>query len=99
MKVIIEDVNKDNVLIVNGITKNWMLPGLRLGWIISPEKLIDIVNNCGSFIEGGVSHPIQELCLSLFNKEHIIKQAKAMQQSFRIKRDFFIRELEKLGFI
>lgn len=59
----VEDVNKDPIIILDGLTKNQRLPGLRLGWIIGPEHVIESINSAGSFIDGGANHPTQLFAL------------------------------------
>jgi aspartate/methionine/tyrosine aminotransferase len=53
----IEDVNQDPIVIVDGLTKNWRLPGWRVCWIVGPKSLIDSVGSAGSFLEGGANSP------------------------------------------
>ena len=35
---LITNIENSNIIVVNGITKNWKLPGLRIGWILSSKK-------------------------------------------------------------
>lgn len=49
----IEDVNKDAVVLVDGLTKNWRLPGFRCCWVVGPEKVIEALSQSGSFLDGG----------------------------------------------
>jgi aspartate/methionine/tyrosine aminotransferase len=50
-------VNQDPIVIVDGLTKNWRLPGWRVCWIVGPKSLIDSVGSAGSFLEGGANSP------------------------------------------
>lgn len=36
----IEDVNVDNVVLINGLTKCWRLPGWRVCWYVPPFVLL-----------------------------------------------------------
>jgi len=53
----IEDVNRDSVVIVDGLTKNWRLPGWRVCWVVGPKNLITALSQSGSFLDGGANHP------------------------------------------
>jgi aspartate/methionine/tyrosine aminotransferase len=53
----VEDVNVDPVIIVDGMTKNWRVPGWRICWIVGPKPLVESVSAAGSFLEGGANHP------------------------------------------
>ena len=37
----VEDVDKDPVVLFDGLTKNWRYPGWRTTWIVGPKKVID----------------------------------------------------------
>jgi len=49
----VEDVNKDPVVLIDGLTKNWRLPGFRCCWVVGPRKLIEALGQAGSFLDGG----------------------------------------------
>ena len=34
----VDDVNKDPIIIVDGLTKNWRLPGWRMAWVLAPKS-------------------------------------------------------------
>lgn len=36
----IEDVDEDDVLIIDGLTKRFRLPGWRVAWILGPKEFI-----------------------------------------------------------
>ncbi|KAG9590607.1 aminotransferase, partial [Aureobasidium melanogenum] len=43
----IEDVNEDDVLIIDGLTKRFRLPGWRVAWIVGPKEFIKAIGSCG----------------------------------------------------
>eukprot|EP00439_Symbiodinium_sp_Y106_P018020 s5539_g2.t1 len=47
----VEDVDRDPIIILDGLTKCWRMPGLRVCWIVGPKSLIDSVGAAGSFLE------------------------------------------------
>ncbi|MFZ9035774.1 MAG: pyridoxal phosphate-dependent aminotransferase [Francisellaceae bacterium] len=95
----IHDVNKENVLIIDGLTKNWRYPGLRISWTLGPKHLIDDISAAGSFLDGGATHAIQKAILPLIDRKHADQEALAISQSFQRKRDYMVSRLEKIGFV
>ena len=43
----VEDVDRDPVVIVNGLTKNWRYPGWRVAWTVGPRDMIDRLASAG----------------------------------------------------
>lgn len=93
----IEDVNKDPILIVNGLTKNWRCPGFRCCWVVAPAPLIELLGSAGSYLDGGANAPIQRLALPLMDLDFIRRDTWALQRLFKEKRDFLLAELPKMG--
>ncbi len=89
----VEDVNADPIVIVDGLTKNWRLPGWRIGWVVGPEQVIDSVSSAGSFLDGGANHPLQKKAIDLFELETIKENSQVLQKHFKMKRDFLIKAL------
>ena len=50
----VENVDKDSVLIVDGLTKNWRYPGLRIAWTLGPKNIIESIASAGSFLDGPI---------------------------------------------
>jgi N-succinyldiaminopimelate aminotransferase len=93
----IEDVEKDPVIILDGLTKNWRYPGWRTAWIVGPKPVIEAVSSAGSFLDGGGSRPLQRAALDLLDLKHADAEAKAIQTAFKAKRDHMVSRLEGLG--
>jgi len=93
----INDVNKDPILIVNGLTKNWRCPGFRVCWIVAPKAIVSMLGSAGSYLDGGANAPLQRLSLPLMELDFIRRDAWALQKHFVHKRDFLLTELKKLG--
>mmetsp|Transcript_13149 Transcript_13149/g.33559 ORF Transcript_13149/g.33559 Transcript_13149/m.33559 type:complete len:469 (-) Transcript_13149:177-1583(-) len=94
----IEDVNEDPILIVDGLTKNWRVPGWRICWAVGPEKVVEAMASAGSFLEGGANHPLQKAALPLLDPEFARQDTIALQKHFRAKRAYVLKRLEELGF-
>lgn len=93
----VEDVNTDPVVVVDGLTKNWRYPGLRLSWTVGPESVIEALASAGSFLDGGANHPFQELALDLLDPEYVLQEARAIQKCFQKKRDYLLERLPEMG--
>jgi aspartate/methionine/tyrosine aminotransferase len=93
----VEDVNKDPVVIFDGLTKNWRYPGWRVTWTLAPKQVIDAVSSAGSFLDGGGSKPLQRAAIPLFEDAHVVQETKAIQAVFRDKRDRMLSRLERIG--
>jgi len=93
----VEDVNRDPVLIINGLTKNWRNPGWRVCWLVGPRRVVDLLTSAGSFMDGGSNHPLQELALPMLDMDFVRADAVALQKKFRAKRDFLLDNLARLG--
>ncbi|KAI8146682.1 aminotransferase [Fennellomyces sp. T-0311] len=93
----VDDVNKDPVIIIDGLTKNFRLPGWRVCWIVGPKDVVSSMQSCGSFLEGGANHPLQVAAIPLLQPDVYRNEAKYLQQHFRAKRDFVLRRLEEIG--
>lgn len=95
----VDDVNQDPVVLVDGLTKNWRYPGLRLSWTVGPEDIIEKVSSAGSFLDGGAAHPIQQAAIPLLEPSIADDQARMIQDHFAKKRAFLKSGLESLGFV
>lgn len=93
----VEDVNRDATIIVDGLTKNWRYPGLRMSWTLGPKDIIQRFASAGSFLDGGAAHPIQKAVLPLLDPGFADEQARSIQKSFVIKRDQMIKAIDALG--
>ena len=93
----VEDVNAEQVLLINGLTKNWRYPGLRIAWAVGPESLIDAMNSAGSFLDGGASRPLQKAAVELLKPEVYEAEAKALKREFAAKRELLTKGLRDLG--
>jgi len=93
----VDDVEKDPVVIIDGLTKNWRYPGWRISWTLGPKQTINAITSAGSFLDGGANHPFQSYILDLLDPELVVKKTAAMQRLFRKKRDYVLERLQQLG--
>lgn len=95
----VEDVNRDPMIIVDGLTKNWRYPGWRISWTIAPKEVIDLVASAGSYLDGGANNPFQRQVLPLLEPDYVEQEARAIQAVFRHKRDLTVKRLREMGII
>ncbi|GAA6029546.1 hypothetical protein NBRC10512_008108 [Rhodotorula toruloides] len=95
----IEDVNQDNVILINGMTKCWRLPGWRVCWVVGPESLIKALGQSGGFLDGGAPHPLQAAAIPLIDPARFDGDRIALQTLFRNKRDYVLKRLRDMGFV
>jgi aspartate/methionine/tyrosine aminotransferase len=93
----VEDVERDPVVILDGLTKNWRYPGWRVTWTIGPKKVIEAITSAGSFLDGGGSAPMQRAAVQLLDVDHVRRETDALRSVFRSKRDRMVSGLRKLG--
>ncbi len=93
----VEDVDRDPVVLFDGLTKNWRYPGWRVTWTVGPRQVIEAVSSAGSFLDGGASRPLQRAAIALMTEEYVIKETLAIHAAFREKRDRMLSRLDRIG--
>ncbi|WWD04926.1 hypothetical protein V865_002997 [Kwoniella europaea PYCC6329] len=93
----VEDVNEDPVILINGLTKGFRLPGWRVCWVVAPKNVISAISQSGSFLDGGASHVLQKAAIPLLDYKRVQQDKISLQKAFRIKRDHVLDRLEKMG--
>ena len=93
----VEDVETDPVIIVDGLTKNWRYPGLRISWTLGPKSVIEAIASAGSFLDGGANHPFQTVAKNLLQSDHAIQETLAIQKHFGVKREYVLKRLNAMG--
>ena len=94
----VEDVDRDPVVILDGLTKNWRYPGWRVTWTVAPKKIIEGVASAGSFLDGGGSRPLQRKAIELLAPTAAMAETKAIHAEFGKKRAQLLNGLRDLGF-
>ncbi|CAK5265317.1 unnamed protein product [Mycena citricolor] len=92
----VEDVNSDSVVIIDGLTKNWRLPGWRICWVIGPKNLVTALSQSGSFLDGGANHPMQLAAIPLLEPARVRLEKEALQRHFKAKRDHVLKRLHDM---
>lgn len=93
----VEDVEKDPIIVVDGLTKNWRYPGWRISWTLGPRAVIEAIASAGSFLDGGANHPFQNAALALLDPKNAAAETIAIQRHFAKKRALVLAGLKSLG--
>jgi len=92
------DVNQDDVILIDGLTKRFRLPGWRVAWIVGPKDFITALGSCGSYLDGGTNVPFQEAAIPMLDPPKVKEEMKALQTHFKMKRDYVLKRLNEIGF-
>jgi len=93
----VDDVERDPIIVVDGLTKNWRYPGWRISWTLGPKAVIEAIASAGSFLDGGANHPFQNAALPLLDPKNADAETLAIQKHFGKKRALLLSRLKKLN--
>lgn len=93
----VEDVDRDPIIVVDGLTKNWRYPGWRVSWTLGPRPVIESIASAGSFLDGGANHPFQQATLPLLEPGAALQETRAIQAHFGEKRARMLERLTAMG--
>jgi N-succinyldiaminopimelate aminotransferase len=95
----VENVDRDPVVLFDGLTKNWRYPGWRVTWTVGPRPVIEAVSSAGSFLDGGGCRPLQRAAIQLLAEDRTRQESAALAAEFSKKRTRLLTGLRDLGFI
>jgi aspartate/methionine/tyrosine aminotransferase len=93
----VEDVDRDPVILIDGLTKNWRYPGWRVSWTVGPRRVIEAVTSAGSFLDGGGSRPLQRAAIPLLESAVVEQEVAAIRAAFAPKRERMLARVRALG--
>ena len=93
----VRNVEKDPVLIVDGLSKNFRYPGWRLSWVVGPSSVIKNLERVTTGFDGGPSLPAQRLAIKALDPERADEETTAVRCLFAKKRNVMLEGLEALG--
>lgn len=93
----VDQVEKDPVLIVDGMSKSFRYPGWRLGWTLGPSSIIEKLNRAAAAIDGGPSLPAQRLAIKALEPERADQETNAVRKVFTRKRNLMLDGLRSIG--
>jgi len=93
----VEHVEKDPVLLVDGMTKSFRYPGWRLAWVVGPSSIIEKLDRAASAMDGGPSLPAQRLAIKALEPERADLETSAVRKVFTRKRNVMLERLRSVG--
>ncbi len=93
----VEDVERDPVVLIDGLTKNQRYPGFRISWIVGPSRVIEAINRAASAIDGGASVTMQRLAIEALEPSRFKAETHAVRETFERKRDYVLKRLKDMG--
>lgn len=93
----IEDIDRDPILVFDGLTKGFRYPGWRAAWGVGPKYLIEMMNRAASAVDGGPSTIVQRAVMEELQRDHAEAELWATRKEFAFKRAMMIEGLEALG--
>ena len=93
----VEDVERDPVLVFDGLTKSFRYPGWRLGWVLGPAAMVESLARTASSLDGGPSRIVQRAALAVLEPARADQETRALREVFCEKRNRMLARLERLG--
>src|SRR5206468_6757035 len=93
----VDDVERDPVILVDGLTKNWRYPGWRISWTLGPKAVIEAITSAGSFLDGGANHPFQNAAAGLVEPELAVQETLGIQKHVGKKRGYMLARRKQIG--
>jgi len=82
----------ERVIVINGFSKYFCMPGFRLGWMVLPDELIRKAEIIVQNIFIAANTPAQYAAVHAFNYEHL----KKIKETFRKRRDYLYSALKQM---
>jgi aspartate/methionine/tyrosine aminotransferase len=93
----VEDVERDPILLVDGLTKSFRYPGWRVGWAVGPSQMIESITRAASAIDGGPSTPMQRAAVRVLEPARADQETHALRNVFSRKRNLMVERLASMG--
>ena len=93
----VDDVERDPVLLFDGLTKSFRYPGWRVGWIVGPSDMVETVARVASAMDGGPSRIAQRAALMALQPDAADQETRAVREVFAKKRNVMVERLSALG--
>jgi aspartate/methionine/tyrosine aminotransferase len=93
----VEDVNKDPVLVIDGLSKSFRYPGWRVAWAVGPPTIVEMLGRAASAIDGGPSCPMQRVAVEVLRPERADQETMALRKVFCRKRNLMVSRLKAMG--
>jgi aspartate/methionine/tyrosine aminotransferase len=85
------------VFVINSFSKYFSMTGWRLGWMVVPERHVEVIDRLIQNFFLAASTPAQYAALAAFEPA-TLALLDARRDEFRARRDYLLPALRKLGF-
>ncbi len=86
----------DDIISINSFSKYFNMTGWRLGWLVVPEALVDVIERLAQNLFICASTVSQQAALACFEPESLALYEQRRAE-FKARRDYFIPALNALG--
>ena len=86
----------DEIISINSFSKYFNMTGWRLGWLVVPETLVDVIERLAQNLFICASTVSQQAALACFDADSLATYEKRRAE-FKARRDYFIPALNALG--
>lgn len=93
----VEDVERDPILIMDGLTKNFRYPGWRIAWLLGPSAIIERIIRAATLVDGGASTLAQRAAIDVLQPARADRESSAVRRTFASKRRLMLERLNLLG--
>ncbi len=93
----VDDVNKDPIVVIDGLTKSFRYPGWRVGWVLAPRHIINALAAAGSFLDGGSCRPMQRAAIQALEPNRADQETAAVRKVFAEKQNLTLTKLKAMG--
>jgi aspartate/methionine/tyrosine aminotransferase len=93
----VRNIDDSNLFVVGAATKGLQAPGIRIGWVITSRRHVEILGNFSSFGMGGVSHLSQLFALELLREDRIALARTAVPSFYARQRERYGAAFQRLG--
>ena len=87
----------ENVFVINSFSKYFHMTGWRLGWLVAPQRYVREIDKLAQNLYLAPPTLAQHAALAAFEPETLAILEKRVQE-FKVRRDYLVPELRKLGF-
>ena len=95
----VDSIEKDPILLVDGLTKSHRYPGWRAGWTVGPKHCIEMLNRAASALDGGPSLMVQRAALEALQEPRYEAETTALRNTFTQKRRLMLDMLKKMNIV
>ncbi len=86
----------DSVISINSFSKYFNMTGWRLGWMVVPDALVDVIERLAQNLFICPSTIAQHAALACFEAESLALYEQRRAE-FKVRRDYFLPALQSLG--